>query len=170
MHQKKRPIFGCMAWVFRKPQRHSLILAALSPETIGIPKTRSAYFASGLWMAVSSRFGSLIVEKLSVFSAPDFGGRGGRLMKKPIYTDEPMGKLHVIPDFLPPPEELFPKREGIKVTLTVDRDSVDFFRRSAHRSGLKYQRMMREVLREYSHRYQQSPTRRSSGRPHNGRR
>jgi hypothetical protein len=91
-------------------------------------------------------------------------------MKKPIYTDEPMGELHVIPDFLPPPEELFPKREGIKVTLIVDRDSVDFFRNRAHQSGLKYQRMMREVLREYSHRYQQGPTRRSSGRPHTGRR
>ncbi|MBL0059528.1 MAG: CopG family transcriptional regulator [Elusimicrobia bacterium] len=91
-------------------------------------------------------------------------------MKKPIYTDEPMGRLHVIPDFLPPPEELFPKREGIKVTLIVDRDSVNFFRQRAHSAGLKYQRMMREVLREYSHRYQLAPTKRSSGRPHTGRR
>jgi hypothetical protein len=85
-------------------------------------------------------------------------------MKKQIYTDEPMGKLRVIADFLPPPEELFPKREGVKVTLTVDKESVDFFRKRAHGAGLKYQRMMREVLREYSHRYQHGPTNRSSGR------
>jgi hypothetical protein len=170
MHQKKRPIFGYTAWVFRRPPRPSLILAELSPGTTGIPKTKSACFALGLSMVVLLRFDSLFVRKLFVFSVPDFGGRGGRLMKKPIYTDEPMGKLHAIPDFLPPPEELFPRREGIKVTLTVDRDSVDFFRSRARRSGLKYQRMMREVLREYSHRYKTSPTSHSIGQPHTGRR
>jgi predicted DNA binding CopG/RHH family protein len=91
-------------------------------------------------------------------------------MKKQIYTDEPIGKLQVISDFLPPPEELFPKKEGIKVTLIVDRESVNFFRQKAHQTGMKYQRMMREVLRDYSHHYQQGPKRRSRGRPQTGRR
>ncbi len=76
-------------------------------------------------------------------------------MKKHAQTDpdQPIGKLHIIADFLPPPEELFPKRETVKVTLVVDKESVDFFRSKACNAGLKYQRMIREVLREYSHRY-----------------
>jgi len=69
-------------------------------------------------------------------------------------TDQPIGKLHVIADFLPPPEELFPKKEGVKVTLIVDKESVNFFRKKAQKVGLKYQRMIREVLREYVHRYE----------------
>lgn len=78
-------------------------------------------------------------------------------MKKQIRktSDQPLGELHVIPDFLPPPEVLFPKREAVKLTLVVDKDSVDFFRGQARESGLKYQRMMRDVLREYSNRYRQ---------------
>ena len=94
-------------------------------------------------------------------------------MKKQFLTDsdQPIGKLHRIPDFLPPPEELFPKREAVKVTLVMDKESVAFFRHEAHEVGMKYQRMIREVLREYSHRHRHhSPTRRSSGRPHTGRR
>lgn len=85
--------------------------------------------------------------------------------------DQPIGKLHIVPDFLPPPEELFPKREAVKVTLVLDKESIDFFREQAHQAGFKYQRMMREVLREYSHRYRPlGPTKRSIGRPHTGRR
>jgi hypothetical protein len=85
--------------------------------------------------------------------------------------NQPIGSLHVVSDFLPPPEDLFPKRDPVKVTLVVDRESVDFFRSKAHEVGQKYQRMMRDVLREYSHLYQfHRPTRRSSGRPHRGRR
>jgi hypothetical protein len=30
------------------------------------------------------------------------------------YTDEPLGKLKVVPDFLPPPEELAFRDEGVK--------------------------------------------------------
>ena len=92
-------------------------------------------------------------------------------MKKQNLTDldQPIGKLHRIPDFLPPPEELFPKRDAIKVTLVVDKESVEFFRYEAHERGMKYQRMIREVLREYSHRHQRPrPLKRPAGRPHTG--
>ncbi len=94
-------------------------------------------------------------------------------MKKQTLTDlnQPIGKLHRIPDFLPPPKELFPKREVVKVTFVVDKESIAFFRHEAHEVGMKYQRMMREVLREYSHRHQHhGPTKRSSGRPRTGHR
>jgi predicted DNA binding CopG/RHH family protein len=117
---------------------------------------KNAFSEWVLWAIESPLFGSRFAAKRFAFLAPAFGEKGGKFMKRHATVDpnQPIGNLHVIPDFLPPPEELFPKREAIKVTLAVDKESVDFFRKKAHNAGLKYQRMMRDVLREYSHRYQ----------------
>ena len=43
------------------------------------------------------------------------------------YTDEPL-EARVIQDFLPPPEELAFREEGVKVTLALSKKSVDFLR------------------------------------------
>ncbi|HNQ58049.1 MAG TPA: CopG family transcriptional regulator [Candidatus Desulfobacillus denitrificans] len=52
------------------------------------------------------------------------------------YTDEPLGKVQVIPDFLPSPAELAFREEGVKVTLALSRKSIEFFKSEAtkHRS------------------------------------
>lgn len=51
-----------------------------------------------------------------------------KFMKKKIkYTDEPIGKVKVISDFLPSPEELALKEESVKVTISLSKTSVDFF-------------------------------------------
>lgn len=76
----------------------------------------------------------------------------GKTKKKRV-GDEPIGNLKEIADFLPPPEELLPKEEAIKITLTIDCDTVEFFKEVAKESGTKYQRMMREVLKGYAKRY-----------------
>jgi hypothetical protein len=36
------------------------------------------------------------------------------------YTDEPMGKLRVMKDFLPPPDKLVLKEENVKVTISLN--------------------------------------------------
>lgn len=69
------------------------------------------------------------------------------------HYDEPFGKLTRIEDFLPAPEELFPKSEKQKITLEVDAEIVDFYKASARKQGTKYQRMMREVLKSYAKKY-----------------
>ncbi|MCG2774818.1 MAG: hypothetical protein L6406_03970 [Desulfobacterales bacterium] len=43
------------------------------------------------------------------------------------YTDEPLGKLRIVDDFLPPPEDLLCKEENVKITITLSKNSVDFF-------------------------------------------
>ena len=40
------------------------------------------------------------------------------------YTDEPIGKVKVISDFLPSPEELALKDETVKVTISLSMASV----------------------------------------------
>ena len=42
------------------------------------------------------------------------------------YTNEPLGRLQVIVDFLPSPEELAFQEEGVKVTLALSKKSIDF--------------------------------------------
>ncbi|MFO8084677.1 MAG: hypothetical protein R6U27_10205 [Desulfobacterales bacterium] len=46
-------------------------------------------------------------------------------------TDEPIGKVKVITDFLPSPEELALKDETVKVTITLSKTSIDFFKKEA---------------------------------------
>ena len=41
-----------------------------------------------------------------------------------------------LPDFLPPPERLVRREETVKVTLSLSRASVDFFRDQAQRHGV----------------------------------
>ena len=47
------------------------------------------------------------------------------MKKKIVYTDEPMGDVEVVADFLPSPAELAFKEDGVKVTLALSKSSVD---------------------------------------------
>lgn len=71
-------------------------------------------------------------------------------MKKKIkYTDEPIGQIRVIKDFLPPPEALAYKEESVKVTMTLSKSSIDFFKEMAKEHHTQYQRMIRRLLDAY---------------------
>ena len=75
-------------------------------------------------------------------------------MKKKIkYTDEPMGKVKVVSDFLPTPEELVLKDETVKVTIALSKSSVDFFKNEAKKYNTQYQKMIRRLLDEYTARH-----------------
>jgi len=75
-------------------------------------------------------------------------------MRKKIYdTDMPVGKMIKIKDFLPPPEELVIREETAKITISLKKASVDFFKRQAQRYHTKYQRMIRELVDRYAMQY-----------------
>jgi predicted DNA binding CopG/RHH family protein len=71
------------------------------------------------------------------------------MKKKIIYTDEPLGDIEVITDFLPAPAELAFREEAIKVTLALSKSSVDFFKSEASKHQTQYQRMIRRLLDSY---------------------
>lgn len=73
------------------------------------------------------------------------------------YTDEPLGKLKVVPDFLPSPEELAIREEGVKVTIALSKRSVEFFKREAEKHGTQYQRMIRRLLDTYARHHSRPP-------------
>jgi predicted DNA binding CopG/RHH family protein len=66
------------------------------------------------------------------------------------YTEGEIGRLRVIEDFLPPPGQLVPREENVKVTLSLSRRSVTFFKREAQKRRVPYQRMIRALVDEYA--------------------
>jgi hypothetical protein len=65
------------------------------------------------------------------------------------YTDEPLGEVKIIPDFLPSPAELAFREESVKVTISLSKKSVEFFKSEATRHHTQYQRMIRQLLDAY---------------------
>lgn len=72
------------------------------------------------------------------------------MSKKTKYTDEPLGKLKVLPDFLPSPAELAYRDDSVKVTIALSRSSVEFFKREAKKHHTQYQKMIRRLLDAYT--------------------
>jgi predicted DNA binding CopG/RHH family protein len=88
--------------------------------------------------------------------APVTGGKEGRSMKKRIsYTDEPMGDVQIVKDFLPPPDKLVLKEENVKVTIALSKSSVSFFKKIAKKQRTPYQAMIRRILSLYAEKYSQ---------------
>lgn len=88
-------------------------------------------------------------------------------MKRKIeYTDEPMGELEIVEDFLPPPEDLVFKEDNVKVTISLSKSSVDFFKRAAKKNGTQYQKMIRRLLDFYADQFRSDALKRSVGAPH----
>lgn len=65
------------------------------------------------------------------------------------YTNEPIGEPRVIRDFLPSPQELAFRDEGVKITITLSKKSVDFFKAESAKGDTQYQRMIRRLLDAY---------------------
>lgn len=78
-------------------------------------------------------------------------------MKSKIkYTDEPMGELRVIKDFLPSPDKLVLREENIKITIYLNKASVDFFKKEAQKHHTSYQKMIRRVIDWYASQHKKS--------------
>ncbi len=81
----------------------------------------------------------------------DIGEKGKKYMKTKIkYSNEPIGNVRVIKDFLPSPKELALKEKNVKVTISLSKTSVDFFKKEAKTHNTQYQKMIRRLLDEYS--------------------
>jgi predicted DNA binding CopG/RHH family protein len=71
-------------------------------------------------------------------------------MNKQIqYTDEPIGELKLVPDFLPSPKELALKNQQTKITISLSSESVTYFKEIAKKHHMQYQKMIRQLLDEY---------------------
>jgi predicted DNA binding CopG/RHH family protein len=85
------------------------------------------------------------------------GEKEGRYMKTKIkYTEEPIGDLKIVKDFLPPPDQLVLREDNVKVTISLKKSSITFFKEQAKKQKTSYQKMIREVVDWYASHYQKS--------------
>lgn len=64
--------------------------------------------------------------------------------------DQPVGELKRVADFLPGPEQLVIPEETVKVTLSLTKSSIEFFKKEARKHKTKYQKMIRELVDRYA--------------------
>jgi hypothetical protein len=77
-------------------------------------------------------------------------------MSKKKYTNEKIGKIKIIKDFLPKPKELVIREETMKVTLSLSKESVNYFKEEAKKYHAHYQTMIRTLLDKYAQHYERS--------------
>jgi len=71
-------------------------------------------------------------------------------MNKTIqYSNEPIGDIKLVSDFLPSPEELALKQQNTKVTISLSSESVAYFKSTAKKHHMQYQKMIRQLLDDY---------------------
>src|SRR3972149_3114771 len=117
---------------------------------------RSGTIASGLSKTAFLPFGLRTGMTSFAFSEPVIGERESKSMSAKIkYTNEPLGKLEVVSDFLPSPEDLVFRDDGVKVTLALSKRSVEFFKTQAQKHNTQYQRMIRRLLDAYAEHHAQ---------------
>lgn len=68
------------------------------------------------------------------------------------YTEGEIGKVKLVKDFLPRPDQLVLREENVKVTLSLSRRSLEFFKREAGKRRVSYQRMIRALVDAYAER------------------
>jgi uncharacterized protein (DUF4415 family) len=81
------------------------------------------------------------------------------MKEKTIYTNAPekiresIANGEKVIDFLPPPDQLIRKIPKVKITITLNSQSINFFKQSAKMNKVKYQTMINEVLDQYARLY-----------------
>ena len=68
---------------------------------------------------------------------------------------EPIGDVTIVKDFLPPPEQLVPKKKVVRLTMDFTKESIEFFKREAERHNILYQVMIRNLVDAYVRQKQQ---------------
>jgi predicted DNA binding CopG/RHH family protein len=63
--------------------------------------------------------------------------------------------MEAIVNSLPPPEMLLRKEQTVKVTFSLSKSSVAFFKKHARRQRTHYQKMIRRVIDLYAEKHQQ---------------
>ncbi len=82
--------------------------------------------------------------------------RKEKYAKAPKEIAEAISASVPIEDFLPRPDKLVFKEEAVKVTLSLGKDSVTFFKKMAKENHVPYQNMIKRVVDLYAKHYMQS--------------
>jgi len=70
--------------------------------------------------------------------------------RKTKYTDNHIGKIKIVDDFLPKPADLVLREETAKITISLTKSSIDFFKSEAEKFHTNYQTMIKVLLDKYA--------------------
>ena len=73
--------------------------------------------------------------------------------RKVKYSNERIGKIKIVDDFLPNPKDLVLKEETVKVTISLTKSSIEFFKNEAAKHHAHYQTMIRALIDQYTSRF-----------------
>jgi uncharacterized protein (DUF4415 family) len=91
----------------------------------------------------------------------DTGGKERKYMSNdrinytetPADIDQALDGATIISDSLPSPDKLIRKIEKEKITIAIDKDSLDAYKRYAKKNNAKYQTMINGVLGSYADKF-----------------
>ena len=72
------------------------------------------------------------------------------------YSTGPIDEVEILDDFLPSPAELAFREDTVKVTITLSKSSVAFFKEKAEEHHTAYQKMIRNLLDSYVERHRRA--------------
>ncbi len=73
--------------------------------------------------------------------------------RKVKYTEKSIKNIKIIDDFLPQPKDLVLKEETAKITISLTKSSIDFFKNEAEKYNTNYQTMIRNLIDKYASKY-----------------
>jgi hypothetical protein len=71
----------------------------------------------------------------------------------PSDIDEALDNATIVSDLLPSPKELIMRSEKEKITISVDKRSLELYKEYAKKHNTKYQPMINGVLSSYADRF-----------------
>ncbi len=80
-------------------------------------------------------------------------GRKIQYKKAPGDIAGAISASEIIEDFLPRPQDLVLKKETVKVTMNLSKESVEFFKKRGRKYGVPYQKMIKTLVDKYVERY-----------------
>lgn len=95
----------------------------------------------------------------SALLVPDTGEKEGTDMTRINYTDAPddiaeaLESAIAIEDFLPSPDQLVLKTEKEKITIAIDKRSLELFKQYADKHDAKYQTMINSIVTSYADKF-----------------
>jgi predicted DNA binding CopG/RHH family protein len=74
----------------------------------------------------------------------------GKYRKAPRDVADAIDQSVIVRDFLPSPEEMVLKEKTRKVTINLSENSLNFFKNTARKYHVSYQKMIKRILDRYS--------------------
>lgn len=71
----------------------------------------------------------------------------------PVDVQQALDEAVIVADFLPSPDKLTRKTEKEKITIAIDKHSLELFKHYAKKHNTKYQTMINGVLGSYADKF-----------------